>query len=293
VTRNPPSTALAYAALAGAGSLWGTGFLAGKIAFRELDVGHMVLYRLLFACAGLLPVAIARGVRVRRADWTLLGASALFGVPVLFLVEFEGLARTTVAHASLMFGTMPMLLAVAAALFAKERLDRGGWAAIGASTLGAVLIVWATPVTDAGGGPTVLGDLLVVASHLSAIVWVLTSQRLMQRYTPAVVTAAVLWLGTAMLAAWVVAVHGLPPVRLSALSWLALASQGLLATTVATLLWNWGVARVPASRAGVFVNLEPVIGAILGVTILGESLGPLAIVGGVLILAAAVAITRR
>lgn len=60
MSRTPPSTTLAYAALAGAGCLWGTGFLAGKIAFRELGVAHMVLYRLLFACVGLVPVAIAR-----------------------------------------------------------------------------------------------------------------------------------------------------------------------------------------------------------------------------------------
>src|SRR5262245_58176157 len=132
-----PSTGLAYAALAAAGGLWGTGFLAGKIAFRELDVSHMVLYRLAFTCLGLVPVAIARGLRVRRADWPALGLASLFGVPVLFLVEFEGLDRTTVAHASLMIGTMPMLLAVGAALFVGERLDGRGWAAIVASTLGA------------------------------------------------------------------------------------------------------------------------------------------------------------
>ena len=41
------------------------------------------------------------------------------------------------------------------------------------------------------------------------------------------------------------------------------------------------------------VNLEPVIGAFLGVTVLGDTLGPLALVGGLLIVAAAVAISRR
>jgi drug/metabolite transporter (DMT)-like permease len=285
--------ALAYAALAGAGCLWGTGFLAGKIAFRELGVAHMVLYRLAFASLGLLPVAIARGVSVRRADWAVLAVAAFFGVPVLFLVQFAGLDRTTVAHASLMIGTAPMLLALGAAAFAGERLDARGWAAIVASTVGAGLIVVGAPPAGGAGSATLAGDLLVVLSLVAAVVWVLLSQRLMKRYAPAVVTTTVMMLGTAMLAVWVIAAYGPPPVELSLQTWMAVASQGLLATTIATLLWNWGVAWVPASRAGVFVNLEPVIGAALGVTVLGETLGGLAFVGGVLIVGAALAITRR
>jgi drug/metabolite transporter (DMT)-like permease len=70
-------------------------------------------------------------------------------------------------------------------------------------------------------------------------------------------------------------------------AWLALAAQGLLATTASTLLWNWALQRVPAARAGIFINFEPVVGTILGVGLLGESLGPAAILGGVLIVAAA------
>lgn len=287
-----PSTGLAYAALAGAGCLWGTGFLAGKIALRELGVAHMLLYRLAFASLGLVPVALTRGLRFRRADWTALAVASFFGVPVLFLVQFEGLHRTTVAHASLMIGCAPMFLALGGAFFAGERLDGRGWAAVVASTAGATLIVLAGQESNERDGATLAGDLLVVASLLAAVVWVLLSQRLMKRYSPAVVTSSVIMLGTLMLAAWVLAVHGAPPVKLSPASWLALVSQGLLATTFATLLWNWGVKYVPASRAGVFVNLEPVIGAVLGVTVLGETLGALAIVGGMLIVSAALAITR-
>src|SRR4029453_5399877 len=196
-------TTLAYAALAGAGGLWGTGFLGGKIAFRELGVAHMGLWRGAFACLGLVPVAFAHGVRVRRSDWPVLATAALFGVPIVFLVQFAGLDLTTVAHAALMIGTMPMLLALGAAVFVGERPDRHGWTAIVVSTLGAALIVAGAPLAGPAGSPTLRGDLLVVASLLAAVVWVLLSQRLMKTYAPAVVTTTVLMLGTAMLAVWV------------------------------------------------------------------------------------------
>jgi len=47
---------LGYGACASAGCLWGTGFYFGKLALREMSVGHMVLYRFLFACVGMVPV---------------------------------------------------------------------------------------------------------------------------------------------------------------------------------------------------------------------------------------------
>jgi drug/metabolite transporter (DMT)-like permease len=81
--------------------------------------------------------------------------------------------------------------------------------------------------------------------------------------------------------------------HVSLTAWIALAISGLLCTATTTLLWNWGIHHVPASRAGVFLNLEPVLGSLLGVKLLGEKLGPYAWVGGGLILAAALALTTR
>jgi drug/metabolite transporter (DMT)-like permease len=76
-------------------------------------------------------------------------------------------------------------------------------------------------------------------------------------------------------------------------AWFALAFSGLLCTATTTLLWNWGIHQVPASRAGVFLNIEPALGSVLGVELLGEKLGPFAWLGGALILGAAVALTTR
>jgi drug/metabolite transporter (DMT)-like permease len=107
-----------------------------------------------------------------------------------------------------------------------------------------------------------------------------------------------------MLAVWVLGpwlmsplTHsGAPPPPLAQVSptaWMALAISGLFCTAITTFLWNWGIHHVPASRAGVFLNIEPALGSWLGVKLLGEHLGPYAWVGGGLILAAAVTLTTR
>jgi drug/metabolite transporter (DMT)-like permease len=105
-----------------ASSLWGTGFFFGKIAMREMSSAHMVLYRFLFACLGLAPILVLRRPGFDRREWRILLIACFLGVPVQFLLQFAGLARTTVSHASLMVGTLPVVLAVGPA-----SLRMNGW----------------------------------------------------------------------------------------------------------------------------------------------------------------------
>ena len=296
---------LGYAACAAAGTLWGTGFYFGRLALNEMSVEWMVLYRFLFACVGMLPVMLMNRVRLNRAELRLLLLSAAFGIPIQFLLQFHGLALTTVSHASLMVGAMPVMLAGAAALFAGERLDGVGWAALVGSTIGVLLIVTGVSRGPVGREvPSLEGDLLVVASLVVALSWILLSKKLMETHSPPVVTAYTILVGTAMLVAWDggmalvdrVMGHAAEPIpfaHVSATAWTALAISGLMCTATTTLLWNWGIHHVPASRAGVFLNIEPALGSVLGVELLGEHLGPFAWVGGALILTAALTLTLR
>jgi drug/metabolite transporter (DMT)-like permease len=281
---------IGYLACALAGCCWGTGFFFGKIAFSRLSVDHYVLYRFVFACLGLLPIVERPPFSAR--EWKLLLIGAFLGVPVQFVIQFEGLKLTTVSHAALMVGTMPVILAVGATIFSHERLDLKGWLALLGSTAGIALIVLSASHGAIGSG-NIWGDLLVVLSLVIALGWVLINMRLMALgRSPLAVSAWTLLTGSAMLFPWVVIRDGLPPVRgLGWHVWFAVAASGLLCTSAATLLWNWGIHRVPASRAGVFLNIEPALGSILGVAVLGERLGPGAYIGGALIIAAVIVLT--
>ena len=301
----PRTAFLGYGACAIAGCLWGTGFYFGRLALNEMSVEHMVLYRFIFASLGLLPVALLNRVRLTAAEIRTLLISAAFGVPIQFLIQFHGLAHTTVSHASLMVGTMPVLLGVAAVLFAGERVDAVGWIALVGSTIGAALIVLGGHRgTATQGEPSLYGDLLVVLSLIVALAWVLLNKKLMQSHSPIVVTAYCILSGTAMLGVWILGPLLLNPWRatkvspppfnnVSGTAWVALAISGLACTATTTFLWNWGIHHVPASRAGVFLNIEPALGSYLGVRLLGEHLGPYAWAGGGLILTAAVILTTR
>jgi drug/metabolite transporter (DMT)-like permease len=296
---------LGYAACALAGTLWGTGFYFGRLALNEMSVEHMVLYRFLFACLGMLPVILTQRVRLNAGEMRTLLLAAFFGIPVQFLLQFHGLAMTTVSHAALMVGAMPVFLALAATMFAGERLDSIGWLALCGSTVGAALVVLGgSRVTTGRETPSLAGDLLVIVSLMTALAWILLSKRLMQTHSPLVVTAYTIYSGMLMLVAclvgeWLFArvthakIEPFPFSHVSTTAWMALGASGLLCTATTTFLWNWGINHVPASRAGVFLNIEPALGSVLGVELLGERLGPYAWLGGALILAAAITLTTR
>ncbi len=258
-----------------------------------MSFAHMVLYRFLFAIVVLLPLLVTHRPGLNRREWGLLVMASFLGVPVQFLIQFYALSITTVSHAALMVGTMPVILAVGAAVFAHERMDRVGWMALAGSTCGAGLIALSGDL-HAKGGATLTGDLLVVVSLLIALFWILINKELMERHSHVVVTAYGLLIGTAMLVVWVPLRYGMPPVTgISVKAWLALVGSGVLCTATTTLLWNWGMTQVPASQAGVLLNMEPLMGSLLGVLVLGERLGPSAWVGGGLILASAITLTTR
>jgi len=285
--------ALGFAACALASSFWGCGFFFGKIALAEMSFAHMVLYRFLFAMVVLLPLLVTHRPGLNRREWGLLLVASFLGVPLQFLIQFYALSITTVSHASLMVGTMPVILAVGAAVYAHERMDWVGWVALAGSTCGAGLIALGGGAHSKGGA-TLTGDALVVVSLMIALFWILLNKQLMGRHSHIVVTAYGLLLGTLMLMIWVPVRYGMPPVAgVSVKAWLALAASGVLCTATTTLLWNWGMTQVPASQAGVLLNMEPLIGSLLGVIVLGERLGPSAWVGGGLILASAVTLTTR
>jgi drug/metabolite transporter (DMT)-like permease len=278
----------ATSALASAGVLWGVSFLFGKWALEEIGPAHVTLLRFSLASAALLPYALLKGVWPRRRDLPLYLLVGFLTVPATFLVQFWGLSLTGATVAALIVGCSPPMVALFAQLFLGERLGKIGWTAVGASTIGVALAV-ARP----GASNDWLGDALVLLSLLAVVGWVLLGKHLSDGYPAVSATAWILTFGTLELVPVAQLWEGVPRLDLTLLGWTSGLVLGLGCSAATYALWTWGVARVPASRAGVFLNLEPLVGALLGVLVLGETWGLGTVVGGALIIGAAVVVSRR
>jgi drug/metabolite transporter (DMT)-like permease len=272
----------AIGALVLACSLWGMTFMFGKIAFAELTVSQVVLYRFSVAAMALLPFALRRGIRVQVRDIPHFLLAGFLTVPLTFMLQFGGLALTSAARASLIVGGLPPMLALAAALFQRERLSVRGWVAVIASTVGVFLIVGLPEP-----GANWVGDGLIFLSLITTVAWVLLNKRLSQKYTGLTATTLILAVGALSLLPVSLLWDGPPHAGVSGGVWLSVLVMGLLCTALTFTLWNWALQWVSAARAGVFVNLEPVVGVALGVLVFHDVLGATTLLGGLLVLLAA------
>ena len=68
---------------------------------------------------------------------------------------------------------------------------------------------------------------------------------------------------------------------------------GLVTTTLAYILFGYGLSRTPVSAAATLTLAEPATAALLGVLVLGERPGPAALAGLALVLAGLVVLTWR
>lgn len=278
----------AVAAVLAAGVLWGTSFLFGKWALAVIGPTEVTLWRFVIASCVLLAVPQARAVRLRRRDLPLFVLAGVLNVPATFLPQFAGLSRTNASIAALIIGTLPALVAVASWLLLADRLGRRGWLAVLASTAG-VAVTAARP----GAGNDWAGDALVLASMLAVVGWVLLGKRLMRDYPPLAATTWIITFGTAALVPIGLLGDGAPRLDLPPRVWGSLLALGVGCTAAAAILWNWGLRHLPAGAAGVFLTIEPLTGALLGIALLGDPPRVTTLVGGALILGAAITISGQ
>lgn len=269
---------LAIAALILSGLCWGTGFPMGKLALREIGPGQMIALRFIIAGLVSLPFALAsREARALFRSPAVLAAGVLYGLA--FQVQFEGLARTSVSLSALLVGAMPALIAIGARLLG-EKIPRLSWLGVAAATLGAGLI--AGSPGDAGSP---LGVMLCLGALLVFLAWLFVLRRAPKGPGVMALPAVVVVVAAVTMAPAALLLHGAPRLDLSPAAWAAIAGQGVVCTLIATAAWQYGLARVGSATAGVFVNIEPLIGTVIGVAFFHDRLTLGLGVGGLLILA--------
>jgi drug/metabolite transporter (DMT)-like permease len=279
-------------ALAGAGVLWGTTVPSTKLALGWLGPGWLTVTR--FALAALLLLWPAR--RGLRAACTpaVLGWGAL-GYGAVILIQNVGIARTSVSHAALLVGAVPILVALAAVGLTavglgQARVGRLSWLGFTVALAGVVL------VAAGRDGATLTGDGLVLISVALSAAFVVAQPRLLAGRDPLAVTAVqfaaaavtavvAVAVSTAVVAVPATGVLGGAPTGWPATG-PAIAVLGLVVggTLVPFTLFAYGQARVAPELAGAFLNLEPLVGAAAGALAFGDPVGPGQLAGGTAIL---------
>ena len=210
----------------------------------------------------------------------MLAAGAL-GYGGSVMVQNAGIGRTSVTHAALLIGAVPVLVAIIAAVWYRAVARPVAWFGFAVS-LGGVGLVTAG---GGGGGATMAGDGLVLVSLLLSATVTVAQGRLLAGRDPVAVTA-VQFLGAALGSLPVAVVtEGVPAAPAGAGVVLAVVALALAGTLLPFTLFAFGQSRVSAEVAGAFLNLEPLVGAIAGAVAFGDPVGLAQVAGGLAILA--------
>jgi drug/metabolite transporter (DMT)-like permease len=239
----------------------------------------------------LLRFALAGGVMVlvmvaRREPFPrgriLLGLVLMGGLGYVgqSFAYFTALTMASAGLVALLLYLYPAIVTLLAALLFKERLTLTKLGAVLLALVGTVLTIGPT-----GSGRT-LGILLGIASAVIYSIYILAGSRIMPR-AGSIPSSTIVMIAASVVFGGIVAVHG-PAFPVTLLGWIAIAAIALISTVLAIVAFFAGLERIGPSRSSTISTVEPLVSVTLAALVLGENLHTLQMVGGALIVIAAV-----
>jgi drug/metabolite transporter (DMT)-like permease len=285
-----------YLLLAIAPFFWAGNHIAGRAIAGHVPPGGLSVLRWLLAAAILLPFALSH---VRR-DWPVFAAKpwtfvllALAGGGIFGTLQFVGLKYTTALNVAVFNSTVPAFIIVAAGLIFRDAVRPVQVIGILIS-LGGVLTI----ITK--GDPAALsafsfngGDILIIANMaLFAVYSACLRLRPPTHWMSFIIALSLVSaLANIPLAALEAATD--EPLQATWMTVFAVVCVAICPSVISYAAWARGVELIGAARAGVFLHLVPLYGALLSTVILGEAIRPFQVAGLVLILSGVAMASRK
>jgi drug/metabolite transporter (DMT)-like permease len=263
----------------------------GKLAYDE-DLGVTELLAARFGIASVvlwaLVASLGPDVRPTRRG---IAAGVVLGV-VVYAAQtgffFWSLTRLDAALAVLLVYVAPVLVAIGAVAFGRERLTIGQIAALPVALAGTALVA-----TGGGIGQVdVIGVLLAFGCAVAFAAYMLLSHAVVGRVHPVALSASVCT-GCALSFTVAAAASGELPIDTTGRGWALIGALAFFSTVIAVTALAAGTARVGPSTASILSTFEPFVATVLAVVVLDERLAALQLVGGVLVVASVVIVSVR
>ena len=280
--------------------VWSGLFPTGKVALRSIPPFTFAAIRLTIGAA-LLFFYLRRKNEAEEmpVNWTprLVGSFLFLGFTGYLLSvggSYQGLRLTTATNAALLNAASPIAIALLAGVFLKERMSPRMLLGIVISIVGVGVIVargsWQV-ITANEYNP---GDLIIVATLFAWGIYTTYGRHLMQEVSPLAATTYAYIAGAMylLIACWWTEWESWQFAQTRWDSWLALAYQSTLGT-FAHFWYYQAVEILGPSRAGVFINLVPVMAIGIAYVFLDEVLTLPHLVGGLIVLVGVGVAARR
>lgn len=264
-------------------------FAAGRVALRHYTPEHAALFRFLIASVALIALAVARRMPLpRRSDLPRIALMGFAGFAFYNLVLNAGQQTVSAGASSLIVNTSPVIVALMAGVLYKERLNRWTWIGFAISFSGVLVIASST----GEGLRFSTGVIYLLFGALALATYSVGQKPLLQRYSPLDFLTYAIWSATLMLLFFL---PGLPeqiqtaPTEATA----AVFYLGIVTSVIGYGAYAYVLSKLPASRVGSFLYLNPAVATLVAWVWLGETPTIWIVLGGALVLAGVVVVNLR
>jgi drug/metabolite transporter (DMT)-like permease len=267
--------------------IWAGNFVVGRALRHDISAVELNLWRWLIALAILLPLAhkqLGRHRAVLIEHWRLLFLLGLSGIAAFHTSVYLALRTTSAVNAVLFLSLSPVIIVAGSRLFYGDTIDRKQSAGIAISLLGAAVLIARGDPGRLTGLRFYAGDLwMVFATFMWSVYSLLLKRKPKALPQLSLLTGSVVCALLMLVVLFIITQQGKSSVVWSAEVAAGLLYVGILASVVAFLFWNRGVTEVGPNKAGVFLHLMPVFGALLSIIFLGEGIAVYHVTGAMLV----------
>lgn len=287
----PASTRPPRLAYAGMGiGILALGFSALFVRWAAAPGPVTGFYRMAIATLVLAPVSLIRHGSPRR--WSLPGLrlAALGGAALSLDLALwnTSVLYTSAANATLLGNTAPLWVAVFAALFFREPLNRRFWFGLALVLTGAAAVLGADFLQDFTLG---VGDLMAIGAGVFYAGYYLATQ-LGRRHLDSLPYVATAGASSTLLLLALVLALGYPLGGYPPQAWAAFLGLGLVTQVLGYVAVGFALGHLPASLVAPTMVGQPVITALLAIPLLGEGLSWVQWIGGAAVLGGIVLVHR-
>jgi len=262
-------------------TVWSSAFPAIRAGLAAYAPVHVALLRFLIASVALGVMAVITRMQLPALrDWPPIVATAFLGVFTYHISLNTGEQTVAPGTASVIVAAAPVITALMAVIFLRERLSVWGWLGIAVCFGGVTYIAL-------GGGQGLALDprgLFVVVAAVAQGIFFASQKPIVARLGALRYTTCALWAGAVMLLVFTPGlfeqIQAAPPAAT-----LAVAFLGIFPSAIGYGSWAYVLSHIPASRASSFLYLVPALAFLISWIWLGETPVLSDILGGLLVLA--------
>jgi len=264
---------------------WGWSFIATKVGLEYLTPVELIGLRYIVGLPVLLTIMLFKKIsfKIEQKDLIPIVIASLV-VSLHFFIQVTGIKYTSATNTGWIIAVTPLTLLILSVIFLKERFTLKALLGIGIATIGILCLVSKGDFLNLEWLSSI-GDWLVLASTLTWSIYTVLVKNSSKKYNSLLITFWVIAFSSIVMIGWMGLTSDMSKfIYLPLEPIIAVLFLGIVCLGLSFWIWQEGIARMGAGKAGLYIYLIPIFTVILAVPYLDEKLNFFTFLGGLLVL---------